>query len=105
MRFLNFSECFSFDSFDKKTKPLRLDLILNFFSNFTLQVETESRISSIKQTFESEKTESAKLKKIVENNRKSKEKLKLLILDVTLKLEQKLRQLMIENNKLKELKK
>jgi hypothetical protein len=61
----------------------------------------------MKQTIEksnsndSVQLELEKLKKLVENNRKNKDKWKKLILDVTAKLEKKIKNLLDENYELK----
>lgn len=73
-----------------------------------IQVETEEKLILIKETTEENENlkndrqqEIERLNKIIENNRKSKEKWKMLIVDVTEKLESKILALLKENYELR----
>jgi hypothetical protein len=79
-----------------------------FISNSLLfQVETELRFNEFKKSMEksslndSVTLEIEKLMKIIENNQKSKQKWKKLIVDITSKLEGKVKALVEENQKLR----
>jgi hypothetical protein len=71
------------------------------------QVETELRFNEFKKSMEksslndSVTQEIEKLMKIIENNQKSKQKWKKLIVDITSKLEGKVKALVEENQKLR----
>lgn len=77
-------------------------------SNLILQIDTEAKILSMKNAVEKEKQanklcqfEVGKLEKIIANNRQSKEKWKKLLIEITKKLEEKTKHLVMENQKLR----
>lgn len=72
------------------------------------QAETEQKLSNLEHTIATEQEsnnycvyKATQLQKIIENNRQNKEKWKVLIVEITKKLEEKIKNLILENYELR----